>query len=206
MVAMSPMPASPYGPAQQTALRQLVWRAIEVGLRGQRWGRGAAPFDPAAADWLQVRAATFVTLHRDGDLRGCIGTLEPVYPLGESVARNAQAAAFDDPRFTALGAHEWPQLTAEISILSPHTPLHVASMAELTARLVAGRDGLVVRARGLGATFLPAVWQDLPEPQRFVDHLWRKAGLPAGAWPADIVLHTYAADKVDCGAAPLRQP
>ncbi|MBM4345131.1 MAG: AmmeMemoRadiSam system protein A [Deltaproteobacteria bacterium] len=203
---MSSPAESPWTQAQQSVLATLVWRALLFGLRGQRFGRGAPPFDPTQEDWLKPKAATFVTLHRDGALRGCIGTLEPIHPLGESVARNAQSAAFDDPRFAELRAEEWPRLSADISVLSPHAPLSANSMDDLLAKLAPGRDGLVVRARGLGATFLPAVWDDLPQPKAFVDHLWRKAGLPAGAWPADLALATYTADKIACGAAPGQWP
>ncbi len=201
---MAPQPVQPrvWTPTHRAALADLVWQALAAGLQGQRFGRGAAPFGALHADWLRPQAATFVTLHRDGALRGCIGTLDPVYPLGESVARNAQSAAFEDPRFEPLRSHEWPLLTAEISILSAHTPMPASSLADLLVRLVPGRDGLVVRAGGLGATFLPAVWEDLPDSKAFVDHLWRKAGLRMGAWPTDIALATYVADKIDCGAAP----
>ena len=198
---MTPSTASRWSPPQVATLTELVWAAIAAGLRGNLYRHGQHPVSIGADPWLHQPAATFVTLHRHGELRGCIGTLEPVFPLGESVARNAQSAAFADPRFSALSLHELADIYAEISILPPMIPLAAASHAALLATLRPQIDGLVVRGAGRSATFLPVVWQDLSEPRQFVDQLWRKAGLPAGAWPADIALWTYAADKVDAGMA-----
>lgn len=189
-------PCQRFSQDQQAVLAGLVWQAIDAGLRGS-----AQPV-PGGDGWLQGLAATFVTLHKDSDLRGCIGNLAASDGLGLSVVRNAHSAAFGDPRFGPVQSAELPRLTAEISVLRPMLPLAVSSRIALLAALRPGRDGLVVRGAGRSATFLPAVWDELPEPAAFVDHLWRKAGMAVGSWPVNIVLWTYQADKV---AAPRPQ-
>ena len=142
----------------------------------QLFGNGAPA--PAAA-WLRQPAATFVTLTKNGGLRGCIGSLQAVRPLGEDVAANALAAALRDPRFPAMTADEWPQCQVEVSLLSAAKPLHFADEADLLARIEAGKDGLILECDGKRSTFLPQVWEDLPDKRQFLDHLVRKAGLPA---------------------------
>lgn len=184
---------------QRQILAQLAWHAIAEGL-GCRLAETLS--DRGAAAWLTEPAATFVTLHKDGDLRGCIGNLQAHCSLHDSVASNARSAAFSDPRFAGLRRSEWPGLTAEISVLTPMQPFAASDYRDLLSKLRAGVDGLYVRGAGRSATFLPAVWEDLPQPADFVAHLWRKAGLPPFAWPADIALHVYQADKIDCGSAP----
>ena len=135
---------------------------------------------PPASDalWLQQAGATFVTLTKNGELRGCIGSLTPARPLGEDVAQNALGAAFRDPRFAAMTAAEWPQCKVEVSLLSTPKPLRFADEADLLAQVEAGQDGLILEADGKRGTFLPQVWEDLPEKRAFLTHLLKKAGLP----------------------------
>jgi MEMO1 family protein len=135
----------------------------------------------ATASWLAQTGATFVTLTKDGNLRGCIGSLAPARALGEDVAENALGAAFRDPRFPAMTAAEWPQCKVEVSLLSTPKPLCFADEADLIAQIEAGEDGLIIEADGKRGTFLPQVWQDLPEKRTFLAHLLKKAGLPADA-------------------------
>jgi AmmeMemoRadiSam system protein B/AmmeMemoRadiSam system protein A len=130
------------------------------------------------ACWLAQAGATFVTLTKAGALRGCIGSLEPARPLGEDVAHNALAAAFRDPRFPALGAAEWPQCRVEVSLLSTPKPLRFADEADLLAQIREGEDGLILQADGKRGTFLPQVWESLPDKRAFLGELIRKAGLP----------------------------
>lgn len=156
------------------------------GLDGPAW---------SDAPWLSAPAATFVTLTQDGDLRGCIGSLEPVRPLRDDVAQNALAAAFRDPRFPALGRHEVEVTSIEVSVLTRPAPLPVADEAEARARLRPGVDGVILTAGACRATFLPQVWEDLPDPAEFLAHLRRKAGLPASAWPAGTRLEVYQVTK-----------
>ncbi|MFQ5556553.1 MAG: AmmeMemoRadiSam system protein A, partial [Acidimicrobiales bacterium] len=126
------------------------------------------------------------TLTVDGALNGCIGTIEAAEPLGQAVARLARAAAFSDPRLPALTHEEYSLLDIEISILSPLSPIPAASRAELLAGLRPGIDGLVIEEGGARALFLPTVWEQLPEPDDFLDHLHHKAGIAAEPWPPDL--------------------
>jgi len=127
--------------------------------------------------WLAQAGASFVTLMRAGRLRGCIGSLDAVRPLGTDVAENARGAAFRDPRFAPLTADEWPQCRVEVSLLSTPKPLRFADEDDLLAQLVPGEDGVILEGGGRRGTFLPQVWESLPEPRRFMSELARKAGL-----------------------------
>jgi AmmeMemoRadiSam system protein B/AmmeMemoRadiSam system protein A len=135
------------------------------------------------APWLSQAGATFVTLTKDGGLRGCIGSLEPVRALGDDVAHNALGAAFRDPRFPAMTAAEWPHCRVEVSLLATPKPLRFADEADLLAQIEAGRDGLILEAPMEGVvkrgTFLPQVWEEIADKRAFLAHLLKKAGLPA---------------------------
>ncbi|HEX6551079.1 MAG TPA: AmmeMemoRadiSam system protein A [Gammaproteobacteria bacterium] len=136
--------------------------------------------------------ASFVTLKIAGNLRGCIGTLQPLRELLDDVAHNAYAAAFRDPRFSPLAAVETAKVQIEISVLDEPETLAVADRNELLQSLRPGRDGLIVACASRRATFLPSVWEVLADSDEFVTQLWRKAGLPPGSWPADIQLLRYS--------------
>ncbi len=127
--------------------------------------------------WLAQAGASFVTLMRAGALRGCVGSLDAVRALGADVAENARGAAFRDPRFAALTADEWPQCRVEVSLLSAPKPLRFADEEDLLAQLRPGEDGVILESAGRRGTFLPQVWETLPEPRRFMGELMRKAGL-----------------------------
>ena len=163
----------------QQRLLALARRSIEHGLATGR------PVEAEPERWdprLWRPAATFVTLHRKGKLRGCIGTVKPIRPLPRDVAHNAFSAAFHDPRFVPLAPHELADLAIDISILGDPEPLTVVDEPELLRQLEPGVDGLILQAEGHQGLFLPAVWESLPRPHDFVLQLKRKAGLPAGAW------------------------
>ncbi len=141
---------------------------------------------------LDAPGASFVTL-RDGDrLLGCIGSLEPRRALLADVVDNALGAAFRDPRLPPLTAAEFARMRVHISVLTPAVPLPATSLEDLRARLRPGTDGLVVSSGRHRATFLPSVWEQLPDPDEFLAHLWRKAGLRPDAWPAGIMIERYA--------------
>ena len=141
---------------------------------------------------FQINRGTFVTLHKDGALRGCIGSLAPYDPLAESVRKNAVNAAFRDPRFPSVTPQEMDQLDIEVSILTSPRSLDYNDPADLMSKLRAGIDGLIIRKGGASATFLPQVWKQLPQPAEFLSHLCMKAGLPADAWKTmDIEVQTY---------------
>lgn len=154
-------------------------------------GRRADPDPVDLPAGLSEPGASFVTLTDRGELQGCIGSMTPVRPLWLDVARNALAAAFDDPRMPPLTAVQFPRTTIEISVLSALEPLPVTDRDDLLARIRPGVDGLLVSDGGARGTFLPSVWEQLPEPSDFVDALWRKAGLRARAWPAGLRVERY---------------
>lgn len=149
----------------------------------------------AVARRLHAPGACFVTLTRGNALRGCIGTLEAFRPLAEDVAANAQAAAFGDHRFRPLRRDELPDLRVEVSLLGPAEVMAVADEADALARLRPGRDGVILAMGGQRATFLPQVWDTLPEPRAFLAQLKQKAGLPTDYWSPAIRLSRYAVHK-----------
>ena len=147
------------------------------------------------AAWLEEPGASFVTLTSGrlpgGPLRGCIGALEAHRPLRDDVKTNAVAAATRDPRFPPLAPAELEDTVVEVSVLSAPTALPVAGEAELLARLRPGMDGVILSDARHRATFLPQVWEQLPDPADFLARLRRKAGLPADYWGRDVVVETY---------------
>ena len=145
---------------------------------------------------LRVPRATFVTLHVDAQLHGCIGTLEARRPLVEDVAHNARAAAFEDPRFPALTAPEFERLQIHISVLGVPEPIQFDSEEGLLRQLRPHVDGLILEAGPHRGTFLPAVWDELPAPQDFLRHLKRKAGLPADYWSRDLRVRRYTVESI----------
>jgi uncharacterized protein len=144
---------------------------------------------PPASPVLRRTGSSFVTLECAGTLRGCIGTLEPVRPLYRDVARNA-ARAMTDPRMEPLAVDEWPHLEVSVSVLSPSEPLPVRGLADLRRMVRPHVDGLVLTAGRRQATFLPAVWQKLPDPADFLAALLVKGG--------------WSPDRLPVGAAVLR--
>jgi AmmeMemoRadiSam system protein A len=144
---------------------------------------------------LHEKGATFVTLTQRGQLRGCIGSLEAWRPLIQDVQQNALAAAFRDPRFDPLGADELPLTRVEVSLLTPPEPMPFASEADALAHLRPNVDGVILTAGHHRATFLPQVWEQLPEPAVFMAHLKHKAGLPATYWGTDVRLACYQVQK-----------
>jgi len=146
--------------------------------------------------WLAERAATFVTLRDSlGDLRGCIGTIDPHRALGDDVWHNAFAAAYRDPRFLPLHPRERDSTSVEVSVLTPRVELAAASEADAVDRLSPGADGLVFEYQGHRATFLPQVWENISDPLDFLCELRRKAGLPARFWHPDVKLSRYGVEK-----------
>ncbi len=155
------------------------------------------PVDPAQEPpELGAERAAFVTLHLHGKLRGCIGSLEAHRPLAEEVAGQAFAAAFEDPRFSPVTPDEAGQLAIHISILTPPEPLPCRDESDLLNQLRPGRDGVILQEGHRRATFLPSVWDDLPEPRQFLEHLKRKAGLPDHYWQATLKFWRYEAESV----------
>jgi len=146
-------------------------------------------------DWLREEGASFVTLKLDGELRGCIGTIDPRRALGDDVAANARAAAYRDPRFPPVSRAERERLEIEVSVLSARAPMSVASEADAIAQLRPGVDGVYLEYGHARSTFLPQVWESLPDPIDFLAELKRKAGLPGRFWHPDIRLSRYTVEK-----------
>ncbi|MDH5785617.1 MAG: AmmeMemoRadiSam system protein A [Chromatiales bacterium] len=174
--------------AQQQILLQLAEKAIRHALeRGQALRINPIEYEEA----LRIPASCFVTLKRNGELRGCIGSLEAHRSLVEDVAHNADAAAFSDPRFPPLREEELVGLELDISLLTPAEAIHFDSEADLLAQIRPGVDGLIIEEGYRRGTFLPSVWQQLPTPEQFLQHLKLKAGLPPDHWSPNIHISRY---------------
>jgi AmmeMemoRadiSam system protein B/AmmeMemoRadiSam system protein A len=139
--------------------------------------------------------ATFVTLTQNGDLRGCIGSLEAHRVLDQDVRANAVAAAFSDPRFPPLTLAELPHTRVEVSLLTAPQPMSFSSEADALRQLRPHVDGVIFIAGQRRSTFLPQVWEQLPEPRLFMAHLKQKAGLPADWWSSEVELQRYEVQK-----------
>ena len=156
-------------------------------------GEKAPPFETAS--WLQEPGATFVTLQLHGELRGCVGSLVARKAIREDVETNARAAAFHDPRFAPLTRREYPGIEIEVSLLSPLEKLAFESQKHLLTLLRPGVDGVVLEYGWQRGTFLPQVWEQLPDPKTFLTHLKQKAGLPADFWGDGIQISRYTVAK-----------
>ncbi len=180
------------GPAQRKTLLEVARRSIEHGLaHGQPLVVTPSEFH---SDLKAVRAS-FVTLQIQGRLRGCIGHLEAVQPVVVDVAENAFAAAFRDPRFPPLSRDEWPAVDIHLSLLTPPEPMQFADEADLIGQIQPGKDGLILQDGANRGTFLPSVWESLPDPGQFLTHLKRKAGLAANHWSDRIEVYRYHAES-----------
>jgi len=151
------------------------------------------PFE--AASWLQEPGATFVTLQLNGELRGCVGSLLAKRPLREDVETNARAAAFHDSRFAPLSRREYTGIEIEVSLLSSMEKLAFESQKQLFTLLRPGVDGVVLEYGWQRGTFLPQVWEQLPDPKTFLAHLKQKAGLPVDFWSDGIQISRYTVTK-----------
>jgi AmmeMemoRadiSam system protein A len=202
MVPMSSTASRTYTAEEQASLLQVALTSIESGLET---GAPLQVNPDAYPPPLSARRASFVTLKRNGDLRGCIGSLAPVSSLLEDVAHNAFAAAFRDPRFPALTATELQDLEIGISVLGPTEPVEFGSEAELLGMLRPGIDGLVLQDGRHRGTFLPAVWESLPKPADFLYHLRQKAGLPGDYWSETLEIERYTTESFTSRVAGIRQ-
>jgi len=141
---------------------------------------------------LREKGASFVTLTVKGRLRGCIGTLQAYQPLAEDVQEHAVAAALQDPRFPRVTPEELPGITIEVSALSPHIPLKFKGPQDLLNKIQPGVDGLVLQDGLRKATFLPQVWEKIPDPASFLSQLCMKMGAPGDLWQKKTLdVYTY---------------
>lgn len=152
---------------------------------------GTAP----GGSWLDQPAATFVTLFHDGELQGCIGSIEPRRPLATDVRENAVAAAFRDPRFPGIRPDQLGDLHVEVSVLSPLERVPFQSEEEALAAIRPFVDGLVFRYGTRRSVLLPQVWDRRTSPREFVGALKMKAGLPADFWADGVELYRFTLRK-----------
>jgi AmmeMemoRadiSam system protein A len=164
---------------EKTSLLRLARETIQAGITRKKLP--ALPPEELTAK-LREPGAVFVTLTIAGELRGCIGSLQAYRPLVEDVQQHALDAAFNDYRFGPVSELEIPLLEIEISLLTTPEPLPYASPESLAAILKPNIDGVILRDGGRSATFLPQVWEQLPEPESFLSHLCQKMGAPANLW------------------------
>ncbi|MBN2004269.1 MAG: AmmeMemoRadiSam system protein A [Anaerolineae bacterium] len=188
------MSVQPLNDIEREYLLTLARAVIEQAARGEK------PLKtPAMPDSERLRApgAAFVTLHTSsGQLRGCIGTLEAHCSLTEDVQHNAQASAFNDPRFPPVSSAELNNLVVEVSVLTPPEPLAFDGPDDLIRKLRPNVDGVLIERGWNRATFLPQVWEQLPDPEEFLGHLCNKARLPVNAWQwPDLKVSTYQVEK-----------
>lgn len=162
--------------------------------RGQR--PEIRPQDVPSARMVEERAC-FVTIYRDGRLRGCIGSLEAQRPLVLDVIENALSSAFEDPRFQPVCKDELPDLRFSISVLGEPRMVVPDGPGDLLEKLVPGRHGLIIQKGANRATFLPAVWEVFDEREEFLSHLCLKAGLRPDEWKetASMKFHFYEAQE-----------
>lgn len=177
--------------------KQILLRLARKAVESAANGRALPPLDlqtlPPA---LQEQGATFVTLTIGGELRGCIGTLEAHQPLAADVREHAVAAAREDYRFPPVGPGELPRLEIEVSRLTAPVPLQYESPEELPEKLRPGIDGVILMDGFHRATFLPQVWEKLPDAQEFLSHLCQKMGAPAGLWRRKrLQVYTYQVEE-----------
>ncbi|MBL8478155.1 MAG: AmmeMemoRadiSam system protein A [Sterolibacteriaceae bacterium] len=183
-----PTAAADPGPALLVRARNAIAAKLGQATR-------AEPAHPA----LDQPGATFVTLTQNGLLRGCIGSLEAHRPLDQDVRANALAAAFRDPRFPPLTLAEFTRTRVEVSLLTAPQPMAFSDEADALRQLRPNVDGVIFSAGEGGklgrSTFLPQVWEQLPDPRQFMAHLKQKAGLPADYWSPDVRLQRYEVQK-----------
>jgi uncharacterized protein len=182
------------GDEQRKTLLLVARDAVAYGIEHRRAMNVKA--EDYVAELHPVRA-TFVTLRIEGDLRGCIGTCQPLRPLVEDVAHNAHAAAFMDPRFPPLSGGELDGLQIHISLLTVPEEMSFTSEEDFLAQVRPGVDGLLLEEGGRKGTLLPAVWEALPEVGIFVHQLKLKAGLPADYWSENVRVCRYTAESIE---------
>jgi AmmeMemoRadiSam system protein B/AmmeMemoRadiSam system protein A len=171
-------------------LLSLARKAIE-----RRFSDRQTPLELPPVPDLQQKGACFVTLHKDGHLRGCVGSPVAWRSLAEDVTDNAVRAAFSDPRFPPVGAEDMVRVKLSLSLLSPPEPMRFKDEADLVAQLRPGIDGLSIEDRGHHGLFLPVVWQQLPDAEEFLRHLKRKAGLADHHWSDQFRAARFGAEE-----------
>ena len=173
---------------EQAVCLQVARESIQYGLKH---GSALQVIAKNYSSVLQQDFASFVTLHKNGALRGCIGALEAYQPLINDIAEHAYSAAFQDPRFPALQDNEYNQLEIEISVLGKPELMKFDSEEDLLQQIRPNFDGLIIEHGYNRGTFLPSVWEQLPDKKEFLNHLKMKAGLPKDWWENTVRISRY---------------
>lgn len=176
-------------------LLALARRAIEHYLDTGKVLKAVAEKLPS--EKVKDELACFVTLMIGGQLRGCIGHILPVQELYLDVIENAVSAAFEDLRFYPLSKEELDKIKIEVSVLTVPAPLAFSTPEELIKKLRPKIDGVIIKRGRQQATFLPQVWEELPNPKEFLGHLCLKAGLEEECWQGDLAVETYQAEAFE---------
>ncbi len=174
-------------------LLDLAYLSIETGLKTGH------PLSINLRDYpkeFSRQAATFVTLEKNNQLRGCIGMLKAVLPLAEDICENAYSAAFKDPRFPSLTVSELDEIDIQISVLSSPLEIEFNSEQDLIDQIQPEVDGLILQSDFRKGTFLPSVWKTIPHPVQFLQHLKQKAGLDKHYWSDDIKVFRYTTEII----------
>jgi AmmeMemoRadiSam system protein A len=173
------MPEAPLTPDEQRTLLEIARQGLVAAAKG-------LPTKEIPLEGLSPRLASpgtsFVTLTRKGELRGCIGGLQARTALAEDVREHAMAAALKDYRFEPVRPDEVDDIEIEVSVLNAPEPVVASTAEELLGRLRRYIDGVILVSGPYRATFLPQVWEKIPDPEQFLDTLCNKAGVPANTW------------------------
>lgn len=185
--------SNPLTDAEKQTLLQLVREAVEHAVRGK--SLPALNLDTRTAA-LRENGASFVTLTINNELRGCIGALEAYQPLAQDVREHAIAAALEDPRFEPVSESELNRIRIEVSRLTEPQALSYANADELIAKIRPHVDGVILKNSFRKATFLPQVWEKIPEPDEFLGQLCRKMGARSNLWrEATLQVYTYQVEE-----------
>ena len=190
-----------YSPQIRLSLLQVALSSLESGLRS------GTPETVNSEDYIQElreSGACFVTLRKNQSLRGCVGSLEASRCLVTDVAFNAFAAAFRDPRFQKLDHEELDLLDIGISVLGHKEALVFDSQQTLLDMLHPGKDGLILQDRNARGTFLPTVWESIPQPAEFINQLKIKAGLTADYWSDTLEVWRYTTESFNAPVPTIR--
>jgi len=191
---MDHMPLVELSNTDKSFLKQVAIESVRAAvMEGRKCSMSC--FEPASQR-LMAQGACFVTLLKQGRLRGCIGTLDAYRPILEDVICNAYSAAMSDPRFPPVTSEELDQLELSISVLTDPQEIMVASESELRERLVPQVDGLILQDGSHRATYLPSVWEQLPDRADFIRELKLKAGLPQDYWSSTIRCFKYRVQSI----------
>ncbi len=187
-------PSDYYSKDEKESLLKIAHASILNGFKAKR----ASVIDISKySDNLLLPRSTFITLYLNNELRGCIGSLTAQETLVQSVANNAFAAAFQDPRFPSMRQSEFRSASISLSILSLPEPILFISEADLISKIRPNIDGLILQDGSNKGTFLPSVWSSLPNPKIFLQHLKQKANLPVDYWSDTIKVERYTTEVIE---------